>query len=198
MGTRFDSYWIRFSSEQKPDYEIKGKYLFFDENVDKLIEIANNEIEKHGFHQAKVNRHLLERQTDHVLCLYYKDDTRKDELAERNRQEYGVKYRYWKSDEATSNGQYSKEFLEKLSASKRKHFTQKEVVNNIIDEELTEEELTEEGLTQFEKNLIIEYCRENRLKREDIIIKEMEDMTREDYSHSDMEINGKFIVRKKR
>jgi hypothetical protein len=125
---RFGGYWIWLLSEQKPDYEILGKYLFFDEDKNKLIEIARNEIDNHGFHEAKVNERLLEGQTEHVLCLYYKDDSRKHELAERNK-EYGVKYRYWKSDEATLKGQYSQEFLSKLPKSERKHFTsEKEVI----------------------------------------------------------------------
>jgi hypothetical protein len=38
----------------------------------------------------------MEGQTEHVLCLYYCDDSRKHELRERNDHEYGVKYRYWK------------------------------------------------------------------------------------------------------
>lgn len=118
----FDGYWIWLFSEEKPNYEITGKYLFFSSDKDKLIEIASNEIEKHGFHEAKVNKNLLKGQTEHVLCLYYKDNSRKLELAERNKQEYGVKYRYWKSDEATLRGQYSKEFLEKLSKSNRQYF----------------------------------------------------------------------------
>lgn len=123
MKEHSGGYWIWLLNEQKPDYEILGKYLFFDEDKDKLIEIARNEIDNHGFHRAKVNEHLLEGQTEHVLCLYYKDDSRKHELAERNKQEYGVKYRYWKSDEATLKGQYSQEFLNKLPKSERKHFT---------------------------------------------------------------------------
>lgn len=124
MRREFDGYWIWLFSEEEHDYDITGKYLFFSENKDKLIEIARNEMENHGFHEAKVNENLLEGQTDHVLCLYYRDDSRKHELADRNKLEYGVKYRYWKSDEATLKGQYSKEFLEKLSKSKREHFTE--------------------------------------------------------------------------
>jgi hypothetical protein len=34
----------------------------------------------------------------------FKDDSRKHELAERNKRDYGVKYRYWKSEEATLEG----------------------------------------------------------------------------------------------
>jgi len=123
MKVKFNGYWIWLLSEKKPSYTITGKYLFFSEDKDKLIGIATNEIENHGFHRAKVNMNILEGQTEHVLCLYYKDDSRKYELDDRNKQEYGVKYRYWKSDEATLRGQYSREFLSKLSGSERRHFT---------------------------------------------------------------------------
>jgi hypothetical protein len=123
MKVRFNDYWIWLLSEEKPSYSITGKYLFFSEDKDKLIRIATDEIENHGFHRAKVNMHLLEGQAEHVLCLYYKDDSRRHELAERNKQEYSVRYRYWKSDEATLKSQYSKEFLSKLPESERRHFT---------------------------------------------------------------------------
>jgi len=134
MKVKFDGYWIWLLSEEKPSYAVTGKYLFFYEDKDKLIGIASNEIENHGFHRAKVNENLLEGQTEHVLCLYYKDDSRKQELAERNKQEYGVKYRYWKSDEATLKGQYSKEFLSKLPKSERKHFTREKEIIEFRDE----------------------------------------------------------------
>jgi hypothetical protein len=86
-------------------------------------------MENHGFHHAKVNETLLEGQTEYVLCLYYADDSRKQELAERNKQEYNVKYRYWKSDSDTLKGKYSKEFLDKLPKDERKYFTaRKEII----------------------------------------------------------------------
>jgi len=122
MEMMFDGYWVWLFSDEKPNYKITGKYLFFSSDKDKLTEMATNEIEKHKFHKAKVNTTLLKGQTEHVLCLYYKDDSRKNELAERNKLEYGLKYRYWKSDKATLKGQYSKEFLGKLSESNRRYF----------------------------------------------------------------------------
>jgi hypothetical protein len=120
----FDGYWIWLRSIGKVPYEITGKYLFFSEDKEKLLEIATKEIQNHGFHHAKVNENLLDGQTEHVLCLYYQDDSRKNELADRNSEEYGVKYRYWKSDLDTLKGNYSKEFLGKLKKSDRKYFTQ--------------------------------------------------------------------------
>lgn len=121
MKRVFDGYWIWIISKEKPDYKITGKYLFFSSNKDELIEIASKEIEKHGFHRAKVNMRLSKGQTEHVLCLYYSDDSRRLELAERNKAEYRVKYRHWKSDEATMRGKYSEEFLGKLSKADRQY-----------------------------------------------------------------------------
>lgn len=118
IKVKFTGYWIYINSRQKPNYEITGKYLFFYEEIDKLIEIAKNEILNHSFHVAKVNSSLLGSNTDHVLCLYFKDDSRKNELADRSKFEYlNVKYRYWKSDEDTRKGKYSDEFKNKLPKS---------------------------------------------------------------------------------
>lgn len=121
LRLKFDGFWLWIEGE-KPNYSINGKYLFFDEDKGKLIRIAVNEIENHGFHMAKVNMKLLGSLTEHVLCLYFKDDSRKYELAQRNKMTYGVKYRFWKSDEATSQGQYSKEFLNKLPEPLKRYF----------------------------------------------------------------------------
>lgn len=126
MGLIIDDsgYWIYIESEEKPSYVITGKYLFFSENQDRLIEIAKNEILNYGFHVAKVNSKLLGSNTEYVLCLYYQDDDRKYELAERHREQYtDTKYRYWKSDEDTLKGKYSEEFLSKLDRVDKQHFT---------------------------------------------------------------------------
>ncbi len=113
-GMEFDGYWIHLSTGEKPPYDIVGKYLFFSDNKDRLIEIARNEILNHGFHRAKVNAELLGNNQEHVLCLYYRDDSRKGELAERAKNEYQVKFRYWKLNASTRDGRYSSEFLGKL------------------------------------------------------------------------------------
>ncbi|MBI4728739.1 MAG: DEAD/DEAH box helicase family protein [Acidobacteria bacterium] len=119
----FDGYWLHLSARGRPPYELMGKYLFFSEDKGRLIEIARNEILHHGFHRAKVNAELLGRNLEHVLCLYYHDDSRKDELADRNHSDYQVKFRYWKSDADTRDGKYSDAFLQKLDPSTRAHFT---------------------------------------------------------------------------
>lgn len=126
MGVKIEDtgYWTYVISEKKPSYFITGKYLFFSESKEKLFEIAKNEILEHDFHIAKVNNNLLGSNTEYVLCLYYHDDSRKFELAERYRYKYyDVKYRYWKSDEDTLKGKYSEEFLAKLDKVDQKSFT---------------------------------------------------------------------------
>ena len=117
-------YWTYVLSEKKPSYGITGKFLFFSESKERLVEIAKNEILEHDFHVAKVNNSLRDSNTDYVLCLYYSDDSRKYELAERYRDKFSdVKYRYWKSDEDTLKGKYSEEFLSKLDKVDKEYFT---------------------------------------------------------------------------
>jgi hypothetical protein len=117
-------YWTYVLSEKKPSYGITGKFLFFSESKERLVEIAKNEILEHDFHVAKVNNSLRDSNTDYVLCLYYFDDSRKYELAKRYRDKFSdVKYRYWKSDEDTLKGKYSEEFLSKLDKVDKEYFT---------------------------------------------------------------------------
>lgn len=104
-----DGYWIWLKSTLECPYEITGKYLFFSESKDKLLEIAKNEITENKFHLAKVSKDTESGQySDHVLCLYYKDESRKHDLAKKYKiPEFGdVKYRYWKLDRDTSLGIY--------------------------------------------------------------------------------------------
>jgi len=122
IRTISDGYWLWFLSKEKPPYAIMGKYLFFSGDIEVLEEIALEEIQNNGFHHAKVNLHLIGKNTEHVLCLYYEDDSRKHELAQKYRGNDRVKYRYWKSDEDTLKGRYSEEFLSKLGDRQRKEF----------------------------------------------------------------------------
>ena len=89
--------------------------------------VAIDEIENDGFHHAKVNMEDKKQGEDYVLCLYYEDDSRKREMAEKYKDESEVKYRYWKSDEDTFKGKYSDEFLNQLSPEERKKWTKSEI-----------------------------------------------------------------------
>ena len=88
--------------------EIVGKYLFFSKDRQLLLDIARAEIDESGFRIAKVSTSA--NGGDFVLCLYWTDDERKWELAEKYGKSKTVKYRYWKSDEDTRNGVYSEQF----------------------------------------------------------------------------------------
>ncbi|MGZ0019766.1 hypothetical protein [Nitrosomonas sp. wSCUT-2] len=103
--------WFYLLSKEMPSYKITGKYLFFSSDRDFLQRIAINEIENNGFHKAKIPLKGFSADGDYVLCLYYKDDSRKNELAEKYRNIDGISYRYWKSDQATRSGHYSAQFL---------------------------------------------------------------------------------------
>ena len=120
-----DGYWEWFDRSDMPTvpYEITGKYLFFSLNRELLIEIAINELENGGFHHAKTHMEGVTHPSgEYVLCLYYKDDSRKHELAEKYRDRSELKYRYWKSEIETLAGKYSKQFLDELSSNDQKIF----------------------------------------------------------------------------
>jgi len=119
-----DGYWERFERNELPPYEISGKYLFFSTEREALVKIAVGALECGGFHHAKIQMEGKTHSPDYVLCLYYKDDSRKHELARRYCNQQNVRYRYWKSDEDTHRGKYSEQFLKGLSPIARKLFQQ--------------------------------------------------------------------------
>jgi hypothetical protein len=104
-----ESRWEYFG--QRPTYKITGKYLFFSLYRQALIDIAEIEIGFYDFDLAKINTELLHPGSDWVLCIYWKDNRRKFELATRYRFMSDVNYRYWKSDERTKKGIYSGRYI---------------------------------------------------------------------------------------
>lgn len=83
-------------------------------------------MEGNGFYEAKINDEGKNVGPEYVLCLYYKDDSRKHGLARKYEKMPGVKYRYWKSDSDTREGKYSTMFLSKLEPAQREAFTKPE------------------------------------------------------------------------
>jgi hypothetical protein len=125
IRTLSDGHWEWFLGTEEPPYEITGKYLFFSVDRELLVKIAVEELESGNFHHAKIPMVGKNVSPEYVLCLYYKDDSRKHELASKYRNLEGVRYRYWKSDEATRKGEYSEQFLQSLTPEERKLFTGK-------------------------------------------------------------------------
>lgn len=129
VSSHNDGYWEHFIRNDPAPYEVTGKYLFFSTEQNHLVEIAIAALERGSFHQAKVGRAFSRDQVieknikpEYVLCLYYKDESRKHELAKRYCNQEGLRYRYWKSNEATRKGEYSEQFLQGLPPGLRKAF----------------------------------------------------------------------------
>ena len=101
-----DGHWIWQVSKESRSYVITGKYLFFSQDQERLLELAKQEILTNNFHTSKVS--IEPDNNDYVLCLYYEDDSRKQELANlyKKFENDGLRYRYWKSDLETYLGIY--------------------------------------------------------------------------------------------
>ena len=113
-----NEYWHYFIRVSKKKPNITGKYLFFSESKEELQKTTIDELENGGFFHAKINTDQHKEGDEYVLCLYYADDSRKLELADKYKSNQKVNYRYWKSDEDTSE-----QFLSKLSQKERKEWT---------------------------------------------------------------------------
>lgn len=117
--------WEYFDRNEPLPYEITGKYMFFSEDRTMLKKIAIEELENGGFHSAKVRSEEMKFGRECVLCLFYKDDSRKLELARKYQGQEGITYRYWKNEEDTLQRNYSEEFLQQLTPDQRMLFTQR-------------------------------------------------------------------------
>lgn len=115
-----DGHWEWFRRTESLPYEVSGKYLFFSAKRNLLAKIAKSELESGGFHLAKIPMKGKNISAEYVPCLYYKDDTKKHELAKKYQMLKDVSYKYWKSDESTLQGEYSEQFLQSLAAHEKK------------------------------------------------------------------------------
>lgn len=117
-----DGHWEWLITSVDPPYDITGKYLFFSSDRDLLVEIARQVLSTGVFHHAKIPLPGKNLSDEYVLCLYYKDDSMKHQLAKKYSKRQGLRYRYWKSEETTRKGQYSDQFLRSLNPEDRAHF----------------------------------------------------------------------------
>ena len=111
MRTQQDKYWIRFGDPaQSSSFTgcLAGKYLFFCTNQNTLLKLCEYEITNHNFNVAKVSTNP--NNEEYVCCIYWTDDKRKYELANRYKHRKDIKYRYWKSNEDTRSNKYSQQF----------------------------------------------------------------------------------------
>ena len=102
------------AEREKSDSKI-GKYLFFSDEKKLLIDLAKKILEKYDLFTAKVPITNTPKAGDKgfgfVLCVYDTSPKLKDELKQYGDEGMTIHYRYWKSDKATLEGKYSKEYL---------------------------------------------------------------------------------------
>lgn len=87
---------------QKEFHGCIGKYLFFSKDRKELIELAEMLLPKYELHHAKVPSSLREGHSEYVLCVYDVGPNLIEEMKQYKTET--IKYRYWKSDEATMKG----------------------------------------------------------------------------------------------
>ncbi len=105
-------FWVKNNNSDQDKNEITGKYLFFSDNKNELIELAEMVLEKYQLLIAKTPSSNTPNNSigfGFVLCIYdsknrYCNDLKKLETDT-------ISFRYWKSDNATRAGKYSKQFM---------------------------------------------------------------------------------------
>jgi len=107
--------WIWLINKKIKNYKseykaITGKYLFFSPDKEKLIKLAKTILITFNLYLAKVPLSNKPVGNDFCLCVYDKEPRFKNEM-KLYADQINIKYRYWKSNEDTRNGKYSKEFL---------------------------------------------------------------------------------------
>lgn len=120
IGTKEAYGWIWLFNKKikNPKSEaITGKYLFFSNNKEKLIKLAKIILIKFNLYKAKVPQSDKPIGNDFVLCVYDKEPRFKDQM-KMYADEINIRYRWWKSNEDTIKGKYSKKYLEVLKGMK--------------------------------------------------------------------------------
>jgi len=125
--------WIEseaISEHPKKKKAILGKYLFYSEKPEPLMEIARKEIAEYGFPVAKVILPYAKILDEFVLCLYDYQKSNDEKMYERfaaYQESHNVRYWKWKSEEETARGEYEPEFLRKRMEKIYKSITEKEL-----------------------------------------------------------------------
>lgn len=104
--------WIINENSKIDINTIIGKYLFFSDNKETLIRLAKILLTKFDFPKAKVpTSDILNNSKGFgfVLCIYSHNNNLKYLL--KDYEINSVNYRYFKTDKATRQGKYSKQYL---------------------------------------------------------------------------------------
>jgi hypothetical protein len=91
--------------------DITGKYLFFSDDKQTLIDLGNELLEEYNLPVFKVpesNTPNSGKGFGFVLCVYDRNDSWRNELKKYASET--IAYRYWKSEEMTASKVYSDQF----------------------------------------------------------------------------------------
>tara|TARA_R110000851_G_scaffold16799_1_gene54217 strand:+ start:1741 stop:2094 length:354 start_codon:yes stop_codon:yes gene_type:complete len=105
-------YWIKNNYSNQSRNKIIGKYLFFADDKKELIELAEKILKKYDLLIAKIptsNKPNNNIGFGFVLCVYDTINRHCNELKKLETNK--ISFRYWKSDNATRAGKYSKVFI---------------------------------------------------------------------------------------
>lgn len=105
-----------------------GKYQFFSDDRNKLVEIAKKVLLEFHLFNAKISK--TKRETTkgfgYGLFVYDYKPRYKYEM-KKYADEINLKYRYWKSDADTLKGSYSEQFLRTLPPEEREEWTRNKI-----------------------------------------------------------------------
>jgi hypothetical protein len=101
---------------------ITGKYLLFSADLELLITIAKKEINDYGFNIAKVPIIDNKFGIDYVLCLYWNDNSRLNELQKRYLNIEKLSVVNWKTQDDSLQNKYSDRFLNSLTDKEKEIF----------------------------------------------------------------------------
>jgi len=97
---------ILLSQEEKKEMMgSSGKYLFFSDNQNKLIELAKKVLEEFNLFTSKVSKKYKK---GFVLCVYDFNPRYKNDLTKYSNS--SIRYRFWKSNKDTINNKYSEKY----------------------------------------------------------------------------------------
>lgn len=104
--------WIKNINSNENRDKITGKYLFFSDDKEELIGLAKNILTKYNLLIAKTPKTDIPNRSKgfgFVLCIYDVKNRYSNEL--KSFASKSISYRYWKSDQATRNKVYSKQYI---------------------------------------------------------------------------------------
>lgn len=132
------TYYLNLSAKENFDLSEKelkkeyhgslGKYQFFSDDRNKLVEIAKKVLLEFHLFNAKISKTKRETTKGFGYGLFVYDyKLRYKYEMKKYADEISVKYRYWKSDVDTLQGSYSDQFLKTLPPEEREGWTRNKV-----------------------------------------------------------------------